>query len=317
MKVLVVDDNVAIQEILKDILIENGHIVKIAGSIGDAVKEILEFKPEAILLDALVNDEDGLQILSRAHEAESSLELNAILVKGVNDEIPHDNPYIVATVNKPFKSSDISNALNKLIAKKEEERLALENATKKSKFGSIFGGKKKKTKEQSTTVDDQAIVAEYIASDSPLFGRSYIFFEKEPEKVYDFLNIFTPQDYSFLVISSDNIKAVKQRLGIENIEVTQLSASGRGKTMDINALGTLTVYIKQFVREHDNPIVVIDNFTAIVDSNGLNHSLVFIHQLITRKESDKAVSFLVSVDQSILTMKDRNILLGDMSEYTN
>ena len=52
MKVLVVDDNVAIQEILKDILIENGHIVKIAGSIGDAVKEILEFKPEAILLEA-------------------------------------------------------------------------------------------------------------------------------------------------------------------------------------------------------------------------------------------------------------------------
>lgn len=315
MKVLVVDDNVAIQEILKDILIENGHIVKIAGSIGDAVKEILEFKPDAILLDAFVNDEDGLQILTRAHEIDGNLDISAILVKGVNDEAPHDNPHIKATVNKPFKSSDITAALNQLMAKKEEERLAKEG-NKKSVFGSLFG-KKKEKKEEHIAVDDAAVVAEYIASDSPLFGRSYVFFEKEPKKIYEFIKIFDAKDYSFLIISSENAKAVKQISGVETAEIITLSGSGRGRTIDIKAMGTLMVTIKEYVRQHDNPIVLIDNFTDMIDSNGLNNSLLFIHQLIKNRDSDRPVSFLVSVDQSILTMKDRNILLGDMSEYSN
>ena len=314
MKVLVVDDNVAIQEILKDILIENGHIVKIAGSISDAVKNILEFKPDAILLDSVVNNEGGLQILTRAHELQSDLDLSTILVKGVNDEIPHDNPYIKATVNKPFKSSDITSALERLIAKKEEE-LAAKEGTKKKGF-ELFK-KKKKSNEEHINVEDQAIMAEYIGSDSPLFGRSYVFFEREPDKMYEFLKIFTPQDYSFLIISSDNAKAVKQKSESIDAEVVTLSGSGRGKTIDIKAMGTLMVFIKQYIREHDNPIVAIDNFTDIIDSNGLNNSLLFIHQLITKRESDRPASILVSVDQSILTKKDCNILLGDMSEYTN
>ena len=315
MKVLVVDDNVAIQEILKDILIDNGHIVKIAGSISDAVREILEFKPEAILLDALVNGEDGMQILTRAHEIDGNLDLSTVLVKGVNDEVPQDNAYIKATVNKPFKSSDITTALDQLIAKKEEERLAKEG-NKKPLFGGLFS-KKKKTKEEHLEVDNAAIVAQYMASDSPLFGRSYVFFEKEPEKIYDFIKIFDPKDYSFLIVSSDNAKAIKQRCGMEDVQVITLSGSGRGKTDDIKALGSLTVAIKDYVSEHDNPIVLIDNFTAIIDSNGLNNSLLFIHQLIKNKGSERPVSFLVSVDQSLLTVKDRNILLGVMSEYSN
>ena len=316
MKVLVVDDNVAIQEILKDILIENGHIVKIAGSISDAVSKILEFRPDAILLDALVNGEDGIQILIRAREIDKDVELSTILVKGVNDETPHDNPFIKATVNKPFKSSDISVALGTLVAKKEEERLSAES-NKKKKFGSIFNKSIKKPKEEHIATDDAAIVAEYIASDSPLFGRHYIFFEREPDKIYEFLRIFAPQDYSILIISSDNMKSVKQRIGFDTVDIATLSANGRNKTMDISARGTLMVYIKQYIHEHENPIIVFDNFTNIIDSNGLNHSLVFIHQMVSSKDSEKTVSFLVSVDNSILTLKDRNILLGDMSEYTN
>ncbi len=315
MKVIVIDDNVAIQEILKDILIENGHIVKISGNISNAVNQIIDFRPDAILLDAKVNDEDGMQILTRAHEMDRDLDLATILVKGVNDEVPHDSPYIKATVNKPFKSSDISNALETLMKKKEEERLEREGA-KKKKFGGLFGSKKKPESEEQIA-DDTKVIEEHSNNEGPLFGNSYVFFEREPNKIYDFLKIFSPQDYSIQIISSDNAKAVRQRLGSDIFDITTLSAGGRGKTMDINALGTLTVFIKEYIHEHDNPIIVIDNFSNIIDSNGLNHSLVFIHQLINSKDSEKTVSFLVSVNQSALTIKDRNILLGDMSEYSN
>ncbi len=319
MKVLVVDDNIAIQEILKDILIEDGQIVRIAGTIDDAVDSILEFQPNAILLDTTVNGESGLQILDRAHERNHDLELDTILVKGPNDEIPKDNSFIKGVVNKPFKSSDISAALTALVAKKEEERaLAAMNGKKGGFLSKMKLNKKAKTEDRPhIVVDDIAIVAEYIAGQAPMYGRSYVFFEKDPNKIRDFINIFNPSDYSIMVISSDNAKAVKQNYGNEKIEVTTLSSTGRGKTMGINALGTLTVFVKEYVRTHDKPIIMIEDFTDIIDSNGLNHSLVFIHQLITSKDLGRTTTFVVSVDPSILTKKDRNILLGDMSEYSN
>jgi CheY-like chemotaxis protein len=316
MKVLVVDDNIAIQEILKDILIDAGHIVKIAGTIDEAVDLILDFKPNAILLDSVVNDEDGLQILARAHERDHEAELDSVLVKGANEGAPRDNKFIKAVVNKPFKSSDISAALNILVAKREEENAQKAMNSKKRK--PLLGLKKaKKEDKEQPASEDAAAIAEHVASEGPMFGRSYVFFEKSPKKVYDFTEIFDLDDYSLLVVSSDNSKAVKANLGKENLEVVTLSSSGRGKTMNINALGTLTVYIKQYILDHEKPIVLIDNFTEIIDSSGMNHAVLFLHQLVTWKAEGKMVSFMVSVDQSILTSKDRSILLGDMSEYSN
>jgi CheY-like chemotaxis protein len=316
MKVLVIDDNIAIQEILKDILKEEGHIAQIAGTIDDAVEAIIDFQPNAILLDTVVNGQDGTQALNLAHDRAPDVELNVILVKGLNEEIPSDNKFIKAVVNKPFKSSDISAALAALISFKEEE--AKQPARKKK--GTLFGRKKKKRPEadaEHLSVDDKAIVAEYIAAEGPMYGRSYVFFEPEPTKIYDFVNIFSPKDYATLIISSDNPKAVRQNYRHEDVEVATLTSSGRGKTMDINALGTLTVFIKDFIKGHDKPIIMIDNFTDIIDSNGLNHSLVFIHQLAISRPAGKVASFVISVDPSILTTKDRNIILGDMSEYSN
>ena len=322
MKVLVVDDNIAIQEILKDILIQEGHVVRIAGSIDEAVDSILEFRPNAILLDAIINDEDGLQVLVRAHEQDHDVDLNAVLIKGVNDEAPTDNSFIKAIVNKPFKSLDISAALSILVATKEAQMVEAATSAKPKK--GLFGFKKRKQQPASAPApsehidtNDSAIIAEYISSEGPMYGRSYVFFEKEPSKIFDFLDIFNPSDYNILVISSENSKAVKQNYGKDNLEVATLSAGVRGRSLDINALGTLTVFIKDYIRNHDRPIVMIENFTDIIDNNGLNHSLVFLHQLVKANINDKRTTFVVSVDPSILTTKDRNILLGDMSEYSN
>jgi len=319
MKVLVVDDNIAIQEILKDILIDEGHVVRIAGSISEAVDQILEFEPNAILLDSIVNDESGQQILSHAHEKNPELSLDTVLLKSLNEEAPQDNPFIKAVVNKPFKSTDIAAALNVLVSKKEEEKA--QEARNKRKKGSNFLSRIRKgnnvKKQPKIEVDENAVVAEYIAAEGPMYGRSYVFFEKEPVNIVGFVDIFSPKDYSILVISSDNAKAVIQNYGHDDLDVLTLSAVARGKTMDISALGTLTVFIKDFIKEHDKPIIMIEDFTEIIDSNGLNHSLVFIHQLIKNRTGGKPVTFVISVDPSILTTKDRNILLGDMSEYSN
>jgi len=317
MKVLVVDDNIAIQEILKDILMEQGHVVRLSGSINDAIDEILEFEPNAILLDSVVNDEDGMKILAHAHEKNRELSLDTVLIKSVNEETPQDSTFIKAVVNKPFKSTDIVAALNILVSKKEEERVEAEKSKRNS--GGFLNKLKKNKREpvQSAPapVAEEAIVAEYLAGEGPMYGRSYVFFEREPSRIMKLVNIFSPKDYSILVISSENAKAVTQTYGTDEIEVATLSSASRGRLMDINALGTLTVFIKEYISSHNKPVVIIENFTDIIDSNGLNDSLMFIHQLV--RSAGKKATLAISVDPSILTAKDRSILLGDMSEYTN
>ena len=318
MKVLVVDDNIAIQEILKDILMDQGHVVRLSGSIGEAIDEIIDFEPNAILLDSMVNNEDSMTILIHAHERNPELPLDTVLIKSVSEEAPRDSSYIKAVVNKPFKSTDIVAALNVLVSKKEEERVEAEKSKRNS---GGFLSKLKKIKRESqpgpgpAPVAEEDIMAEYLAGEGPMYGRSYVFFEKAPARIVNLVNIFNPKDYSILIISSENSKAVMQTYGTDEVEVATLSSASRGRLMDINALGTLTVFIKEFISNHNKPVVIIEDFTDIIDSNGLNHSLVFIHQLVM--SAGKQASLAVSVDPSILTAKDRSILLGDMSEYTN
>lgn len=319
MKVAIVDDNIAIQEILKDILMDNGHIVNISGTIEEAVQNIPQFRPDVILLDSVVNEEDGLQVLTRIHEDDPTVCLDTVLVKGLNEEAPKDNIHILAVVNKPFKTADIPNALGIVSARKESLKADAERKT--SRNTGFLAKLKRSTKvekepePQHLSVDDTSIVAQYIASDAPLYGRSYVFFEDEPNKIYEFARIFNPDDYSILIISSYNPKVVKQRFGSDLVDVTTLSSTGRSRSMDINALGTLTVFINDYISENDKPIVLIDDCNDIVDSNDLNQALVFLHQLVDRKPGEKLVTFAVSISKNGMNTKDINILLGDFSEY--
>ncbi|MGN0098087.1 MAG: response regulator, partial [Candidatus Methanomethylophilaceae archaeon] len=71
MKVLIVDDNVAVQEIIQDILLHEGYAkadVKCVSSVDEAVSRIGDFQPDIIMLDTWVGDEDGLRVVSRCRE---------------------------------------------------------------------------------------------------------------------------------------------------------------------------------------------------------------------------------------------------------
>lgn len=52
MKALIVDDNVAIQEIIRDILSERGHIVRLASTVDEAVEKVKSFEPDVVMLDS-------------------------------------------------------------------------------------------------------------------------------------------------------------------------------------------------------------------------------------------------------------------------
>lgn len=312
MKILIVDDNVAVQEIIRDILAERGHIVRLASTVDEAVEKIKSFEPDVVMLDSWVGDEDGMHVVSRTREELPNFDLKVILIKSSSELAPTDNPNIKGWVDKPFKSSDILDAIEDLKVS-EAEAVEAEAERKKSRrrykqarrqSGGGFLHRSKGSKPEPTPDLSESGIE---------FGRSYVMFEPEPEKVYEFVSSFDTREYGILIVTSDKAKAIKERFSYVSMEVIQLTSSGRAGTMDIQALGSLMVRVQQFIADRPKPVVVFDTFGDIIEANGMNTSLLMLRQLMTGKEG--VCTFAVSVDSTPLTDKDRGILLHDMYVY--
>ena len=308
MKILIVDDNVAVQEIIRDILAERDHNVRLASTVDEAVEKIKSFEPDVVMLDSWVGDEDGMHVVSRIKEEMPNFDLKVILIKSSGELAPTDNPNIKGWVDKPFKSSDIIDAIEELkIA--EAEAVQAEEDRKKSKrrtktrSGGFLSRKRKAEPEPVQDLSESGVV----------FGMSYIMFEPEPERVYEFVSLFDPSKYSILIVTSDRAKAIKERFSYESVDVIPLTSSGRAGTLEIQALGSMMVRISQFINEKERPVVVFDTFGDIIEANGMNPSLLMLQQLMTGMT--KVCTFAVSVDGTPLTGKDRGILLHNLHVY--
>lgn len=308
MKILIVDDNEAVQEIIRDILVERDHNVRLASTVDEAVEKIKSFEPDVVMLDSWVGEEDGMRVISRSKEEAPNLDLRVILIKTASEVAPTDNPYIKWWVNKPFKSSDILDAIEEMkISEAAAEVAETQRKTRiKQRQKKERGGLLHRKKPQVEEVPD-------LAESGIVFGRSYVMFEPDPEKIYDFVSRFNTGEYDLLIITSDRAKAIKERFSYVSLEVVPLTSSGRSGSMEIQGLGSLMVRVFNFIDEKERPVVVFDTFGDIVEANGINQSLVMLRQLMSGATKD--CTFAVSVDAAPLTDKDRGILLHDMQIY--
>jgi two-component system, OmpR family, response regulator len=65
LRVLVVDDEFSICELLSMALRYEGWDVRTAGNGSDAVRTARDFRPDAVILDVMLPDMDGLEVLRR------------------------------------------------------------------------------------------------------------------------------------------------------------------------------------------------------------------------------------------------------------
>ena len=87
MKILIVDDNIAIQEILSEILTVDGYEIDKAGTVAEAVDMLDSFRPDALLLDSQVDGESGLKVLDALPE---DSDIRAIILTRGKETIPKD-----------------------------------------------------------------------------------------------------------------------------------------------------------------------------------------------------------------------------------
>ena len=80
-RILVVDDEIGIRELLSEILYDEGHTVELAENAAEARAARLRYRPDLVLLDIWMPDTDGVSLL-KEWAAQNLLDMPVIMMSG-------------------------------------------------------------------------------------------------------------------------------------------------------------------------------------------------------------------------------------------
>lgn len=115
-KVLVVDDEESITFLLKMALKHEGWIVDSAATGAEAIEKSIVFEPDVIVLDIMLPDFDGMQVLSRIRAAGDSVPVVFLTAKTeVGDRVAGLTAGGDDYVTKPFSLEELSARLRAVV----------------------------------------------------------------------------------------------------------------------------------------------------------------------------------------------------------
>ena len=289
MKALIVDDNIAIQEILSEILVSEGWTTEQTGDVDDAISKLESFRPDLLILDSKVNGLNSFRILD---EMEDGNKARMIIISRSKESIPDDNPNVIGVVTKPFKSSDILSCIR-------ESDLVDSDKNAKGMIHRFFGNN-----QQSNDAGDAPFEHDVK------FGHSYYVIEEEPDMVYE-LGMSLLKTCRLMIITAGRTKAVNDRFKGYDTKVIGLSTKAKVGYLEMSKLGTLMNMVMSFIEENDRPVVIIDSIVQLIGVNGANTVMTMLHQII----SSSKVTLIVSIEENYLSEKDVDVLSSMMEQY--
>ncbi|HEX8680638.1 MAG TPA: response regulator [Chthoniobacterales bacterium] len=106
-KVLVIDDSVMLLNFVKEILTESNYEVAAAATAQEGLRTAAEETPHLILLDYVLPDMKGDEVLGRLLENPATANVPVVYMSGFGTDLPFDpaqNPNVIGSLNKPFTS---------------------------------------------------------------------------------------------------------------------------------------------------------------------------------------------------------------------
>ena len=115
-KILVIDDDVRIRELLQKILTKNSFITSIAGDVNEARKRLKKEKFDLLVLDLMLPEESGFDFLKEIREKQNLIPVIMLTAMGDIDNKTQCfeggcNDYLV----KPFEPKELILRINNLL----------------------------------------------------------------------------------------------------------------------------------------------------------------------------------------------------------
>ena len=114
--ILVIDDDADVCDVLRDFLEQQGYTVQAVTSIDRASDYLRRAPPDLILLDVLMPDANGLDLLSRLKASHSDSQI--VIITGLNDYRIADLFYQAGAdgfLAKPLRLKTLSRTLRRLL----------------------------------------------------------------------------------------------------------------------------------------------------------------------------------------------------------
>jgi DNA-binding response OmpR family regulator len=131
MRVLVVDDDADVRKLCGINLTWDGHEIISAAGGAEGLALISSEAPDAVLLDVMMPNLDGLEALRRIRRSDQSMDIPVVLISarvGIEDQIEGWTAGADGYITKPFKPSDLAKALNDVSSLDPSERQAQREA---------------------------------------------------------------------------------------------------------------------------------------------------------------------------------------------
>jgi two-component system, OmpR family, response regulator MprA len=115
MRVLVVDDDPDVRRLCGINLVWDGHEIIEAGGGAEGLALISSEAPDAVLLDVMMPNIDGIEALRRIRQSEETSDIPVVLISarvGIEDQIEGWAAGADGYITKPFAPSDLTGALD-------------------------------------------------------------------------------------------------------------------------------------------------------------------------------------------------------------
>jgi len=114
MRVLVVDDDPDVRRLCGMNLAWDGHEIIEASGGAEGLALVSSEAPDAVLLDVMMPNVDGIEALRRIRESEDTVDLPVVLISarvGIDDQIAGWAAGADGYITKPFAPADLTDAL--------------------------------------------------------------------------------------------------------------------------------------------------------------------------------------------------------------
>ncbi len=118
LKILVVDDEAAIRNLLDDLLGDEGYVVYTASNGRAALEMVQQERPDLILMDVMMPELDGLETLRRLRAVEDSAVVPVILMSAAAYLTP-DSADGMTFISKPFNLDHVLGVVSHMLFMKE------------------------------------------------------------------------------------------------------------------------------------------------------------------------------------------------------
>ena len=126
--ILLVEDEVALSQTIKEILVLKGHQVQLASNGLEAISLLKKFTPDIIISDIMMPKMDGFELLKEIRQSATTELIPFLLLSAkveVKDKLKGFEAGVEAYITKPFNSWELLSTIENIVNRRNEVKLKL------------------------------------------------------------------------------------------------------------------------------------------------------------------------------------------------